>query len=45
VNDGRQSGMLKQPTSLVDIAPTIASFLGMSLDGFDGSPLEGKGLQ
>ena len=27
------------PTSLVDIAPTIASFLGLSTEGFDGSPL------
>ena len=45
LNDGRTSGMLRQPTSLTDIAPTIASFLGLPLDGFDGSPLERKGRQ
>jgi arylsulfatase A-like enzyme len=45
LNDGRSSGTLREPTCLVDIAPTIASFLGMSLDGFDGSPLEGNSRQ
>jgi hypothetical protein len=39
VNDGRSSGTLQQATSLVDIAPTISRFLGLSLAGFDGSPL------
>jgi hypothetical protein len=39
VNDGRSSGTLKQASSLVDIAPTIARFLGLPLAGFDGSPL------
>jgi hypothetical protein len=42
VNDaGRSSGPVRQPTSLTDIAPTIARFLGLSLEGFDGSPLHG----
>jgi hypothetical protein len=40
VNDGgRSSGTAARPTSLVDIAPTIAGFLGLSAEGFDGSPL------
>jgi arylsulfatase A-like enzyme len=42
-NDGgRSSGTAGRPTSLVDIAPTIADFLGLSTEGFDGSrlPLE-----
>ena len=39
VNDGRSSGTLKQATSLVDIAPTISSFLGLPFADFDGSPL------
>jgi hypothetical protein len=39
VDYGRRSGTLQQATSLTDIAPTIATFLGLSLDGFDGSPL------
>jgi hypothetical protein len=39
-NDGgRSSGTAGRPTSLVDIAPTIAGFLGLSTEGFDGSPL------
>jgi len=39
-NDGgRSSGTAQRPTSLVDIAPTIASFLTLSVEGFDGSPL------
>lgn len=36
---GAVPGMLRRPSSLVDIAPTIAGFLGLSLDGFDGSSL------
>jgi Type I phosphodiesterase / nucleotide pyrophosphatase len=39
VNDRRSSGTLQQATSLVDVAPTIARFLGLPLAGFDGSPL------
>jgi hypothetical protein len=39
VNDGRSSGALDQATSLTDIAPTIAHYLGLSLTGFDGMPL------
>ncbi len=40
VNDGgRSSGPAGRATSLVDIAPTIAAYLGLPLDGFDGSPL------
>ena len=39
-NDGgRSPGKAARPTSLVDIAPTIAGFLGLSTEGFDGSPL------
>ncbi len=39
-NDGgRTSGPAGRSTSLVDIAPTIAAYLGLPLDGFDGSPL------
>lgn len=38
-NNGRSSGTAGRPTSLVDIAPTIAGFLGLPTEGFDGSPL------
>jgi len=36
---GRSSGTAARPTSLVDIAPTIAGFLGLPIEGFDGSLL------
>jgi hypothetical protein len=36
---GRGPGVRQAPSSLVDIAPTIADFLGLSMNGFDGSPL------
>jgi len=36
---GRATGIRQQPSSLVDIAPTIVRFLGLPLDGFDGKPL------
>lgn len=40
VNDGgRTTGTLTQPTSLVDIAPTLIDFLGLPTDGFDGRSL------
>jgi arylsulfatase A-like enzyme len=40
VNDGgRTSGTLTQPTSLVDIAPTLIDFLGLPTAGFDGRSL------
>jgi len=40
VNDGgRTTGMLMQPTSLVDIAPTLIDFLGLPGGGFDGRSL------
>jgi hypothetical protein len=39
LNDGRTAGPLGRPTSLADIAPTIAHFLGLPLAGFDGTPL------
>ncbi len=29
----------RQASSLVDIAPTVACFLGLPMDGFDGTPL------
>jgi len=39
-NDGGRSvGSASRATSLVDIAPTIVAFLGLPIDGFDGSPL------
>lgn len=39
VDDGSGAGCIGHPTSLVDIAPTIARHLGLTLDGFDGKPL------
>ncbi|MFM8532086.1 MAG: alkaline phosphatase family protein [Acidimicrobiia bacterium] len=39
VNDGRTTGVRQQPSSLVDIAPTIVRYLGLPVDGFDGQPL------
>lgn len=39
VNDGRTVGVRREPTSLVDIAPTIVRFLGLPVEGFDGRPL------
>jgi hypothetical protein len=40
LNDGgRTVGTRAKATSLVDIAPTIARFLGLPLHGFDGMPL------
>lgn len=36
---GRSQGATMRTTSLVDIAPTVAAFLGLPLDGFDGVPL------
>ena len=41
INDGRATGRIGQATSLADVAPTIARYLGLSLDGFDGRPLAG----
>jgi hypothetical protein len=39
-NDGGRSvGSARRKTSLVDIAPTIVGFLGLPVEGFDGSPL------
>src|SRR5579883_623697 len=38
INDGR-AGVRTEPSSLVDIAPTIARFVGLSMEGFDGAPL------
>jgi hypothetical protein len=39
LNHGGRTGTLRQATSLTDIAPTIARFLGLPLAGFDGAPL------
>lgn len=39
LNHSQRSGTLRQPTSLTDIAPTISRFLGLPLEGYDGSPL------
>ena len=36
VNDGHTTGVRRQPSSLVDIAPTLVGFLGLPADGFDG---------
>jgi hypothetical protein len=38
-DDGRSLGDVRRPTSLADIAPTIVDFLGLPVEGFDGSPL------
>jgi hypothetical protein len=38
VNDGR-TGVRREASSLVDIAPTIVRFLGLPVEGFDGAPL------
>ncbi|MDP3159825.1 MAG: alkaline phosphatase family protein [Reyranella sp.] len=40
MNDGgRSSGTLQRPTCITDIAPTIARFLGLPGEGFDGKCL------
>jgi len=39
VNDGRVTGVRLEPSSLVDIAPTLVSFLGLPAQGFDGACL------
>jgi arylsulfatase A-like enzyme len=39
VNDGRTVGVHQQPSSLVDIAPTLIGYLGLPVEGFDGAPL------
>ena len=39
VNDGGTGCVRREPSSLVDIAPTITRYLGLPVDGFDGSPL------
>ena len=39
VNDGGSTGMRRDPSNLVDIAPTIVGYLGLPADGFDGKPL------
>jgi hypothetical protein len=36
VNDGRTVGVRNEPSSLVDIAPTLVDFLGLPTEGFDG---------
>ncbi|HTR83111.1 MAG TPA: alkaline phosphatase family protein [Reyranella sp.] len=42
INDGgRTKGERREPSSLVDIAPTIVSYLGLPVTGFDGAPLYG----
>lgn len=38
INDGRV-GARERLSDLTDIAPTIVSFLGLPLDGFDGRPI------
>jgi len=39
VNDGRTVGVRTEPSSLVDIAPTLVGYLGLPTAGFDGKPL------
>jgi type I phosphodiesterase/nucleotide pyrophosphatase len=39
LNHGGRTGTRSEASSLADIAPTIAHFLGLPLGGFDGSPL------
>ncbi len=38
-DDAGSVGARRTASSLVDIAPTIAAFVGLSMDGFDGAPL------
>ncbi len=38
IND-RRTGVRSEPSSLVDIAPTMMRFLGLPLEGFDGTPI------
>lgn len=33
------AAVIERPTSLIDIAPTMMSFLGLSQEGFDGVPI------
>jgi hypothetical protein len=40
MNDGgRSTGTMQRPTCITDIAPTIARFLGLPCEGFDGKCL------
>jgi type I phosphodiesterase/nucleotide pyrophosphatase len=39
LNDGRMTGVRAAPSNLVDIAPTIVSYLGLPVEGFDGTHL------
>src|SRR4029079_14580631 len=39
VNDGHTTGVRREPSNLVDIAPTLMRFLGLPTAGFDGAPL------
>jgi len=40
MNDGgRSTGTLQRPTCITDIAPTIAHYLGLPVEGFDGTCL------
>jgi hypothetical protein len=41
VNDGRTVGVRSEPSSLVDIAPSLVDFLGLPTEGFDGKSLLG----
>jgi hypothetical protein len=41
VNDGRTTGVRSEPSSLVDIAPTLIGYLGLPAGGFDGASLGG----
>jgi arylsulfatase A-like enzyme len=39
LNDGSSTGVRRQPSNLVDIAPTIVDLLGLPGEGFDGASL------
>ena len=39
INDGRGAGERREPSSLVDIAPTLIGYLGLPMEGFDGKSL------
>jgi hypothetical protein len=39
INDGRMTGVRSEPSSLVDIAPTLIGYLGLPAKGFDGASL------
>ncbi|HYC65392.1 MAG TPA: nucleotide pyrophosphatase, partial [Reyranellaceae bacterium] len=39
INGGRSTGTRREPSSLVDIAPTLLRHLGLPIEAVDGTPL------